>query len=334
MDSLSQLLLGAACTAACVPARQRRAGLLVGAALGTLPDLDIIPMSFLQLDPVQQMTLHRGFSHSLFLLPLLALALWALLRRWPPVREAPRAWLAGIALALLTHPLLDALTVYGTQLVWPLAPHPAMWSSLFIIDPLYTLPLLVGCGLGWALRRRPAGTRALLAGLILSTGYIGWSLLAKTLVEAEVRRSLAGSDHEDAPRFTVPMPFQTLLWRVVVMTPDGFLEGERSLWADSGPIRFRSYSSDTDALDAVRELPAVQRLLWFNRGFMKAEVREGQVVLSDLRMGAEPDYSFNFAVARVTNAGIEEIRPEQLAWPWQVRRRLADMWDRIWVQPV
>ena len=334
MDSLSQLLLGAACTAACVPARHRRAGLVIGAALGTLPDLDVIPLSFFELDPVQQMTLHRGASHSLFLLPLLALALWALLRRWTPVREAPHAWLAGIALALLTHPLLDALTVYGTQLAWPLEPHPVMWSSLFIIDPLYTLPLLVGCTLGWLLRHRPAGTRALLAGLILSTGYIGWSLTAKALVDREVERSLAGTGHEDAPRFTVPLPFQTLLWRVVVMTPEGFLEGERSLWADSGPIRFRSYSSDTDALDAVRELPAVQRLLWFNRGFMKAEVREGQIVLSDLRMGAQPDFIFNFAVARATDAGIEEIRPEQLAWSGQVQQRLAEMWDRIWVQPL
>lgn len=333
MDSLSQLALGAACTAACVPAAHRRTALMIGAALGTLPDLDVIPLSFFELDPVQQMTLHRGASHSLVLLPLLALALWSVLRRWTPVREAPRAWLMGITLALFTHPLLDALTVYGTQLVWPLQPHPAMWSSLFIIDPLYTLPLLIGCVLGWALCRRPAGTRALLAGLILSTGYIGWSLTAKAWVEREVERSLVGTGYENAPRFSVPMPFQTLLWRVVVMTPDGFLEGERSLWADSGRIQFRAYHSDIDAFDAVRELPAVQRLLWFNRGFMKAEVRDGQVVLSDLRMGAEPDYSFNFAVARVTGAGIEEIRPEQLAWPWQARRRLAEMWDRIWVQP-
>src|SRR5690606_34152133 len=129
MDSLSQLLLGAACTAACVPARHRRAGLLAGAALGTLPDLDVLPLSLLDLDPVQQMTLHRGASHSLLVLPLLALALWWLLRRWPPVREAPRAWLLGMALALVTHPLLDAFTVYGTQLAWPFEPPPAMWAS-------------------------------------------------------------------------------------------------------------------------------------------------------------------------------------------------------------
>lgn len=333
MDSLSQLVLGAACTAACVPAHHRRAGLLIGAALGTLPDLDVIPLSFFDLDPVQQMTLHRGFSHSLLLLPVLAVSLWALMRRWQPVREAPRAWLAGIALALLTHPVLDALTVYGTQLAWPFEPHPVMWSSLFIIDPLYTVPLLIGCVLSWWLRARPAGTRALLAGLMLSTAYIGWSLVAKGLVEREVERSLAGTGLEHAPRFSVPMPFQTLLWRVVVMTPDGFLEGERSLWADSGPLQFRSYSSDTTALDAVRALPAARRLLWFNRGFMKAEVRDGQVVLSDLRMGAEPDYSFNFAVARVTESGVEAIRPEQRAWPWEVRRRLAEMWARIWETP-
>lgn len=330
MDSLSQLLLGAAATAACVPAARRRAGLMVGAALGTLPDLDVIPLSLFDLDPVQQMTLHRGASHSLWLLPLLALALWWLLRGWAPVREAPRAWLLGIALALFTHPLLDAMTVYGTQLVWPLTPHPAMWSSMFIIDPLYTLPLLIGCVLGWLLRAYPKGSRAVLAGLLLSTAYLGWSLVAKTLVEREVERSLAGTGLEQAPRFSTPMPFQTLLWRVVVMTPDGFLEGERSLVADSGPIAFRRYRSDIQAFEAVRDLPAVQRLVWFNRGFMKAEVRDGQVVLSDLRMGAEPDYSFNFAVARVSADGVEEIRPQQLAFPWQVRRRLGEMWGRIW----
>jgi inner membrane protein len=333
MDSLSQLLLGGALAAACVPARQRRAGLLVGAALGTLPDLDVLPLSLLALDPVQQMTLHRGASHSLLVLPWLGLLIWWLLRRWTLVREAPRRWALAIQLALITHPILDAFTVYGTQLLWPLTTPPAMWASVFIIDPLYTLPLLIACVLAWLLREKPLARSALAAGLALSSAYLGWSLLAKQLVEREVERSLAGSGLETAPRFTVPMPFQTLLWRVVVMTPEGFLEGEHSLVADRGPICFRAYRSEVEALSKVVDLPAVQRLGWFNRGFMKAEVRDGLLVLSDLRMGAEPDYSFNFAVARNGAEGLAEIPPQQLAFPWQARRRLAQMWERIWVSP-
>ena len=133
------------------------------------------------------------------------------------------------------------------------------------------------------------------------------------------------------------MPFQTLLWRVVVMTPDGFLEGERSLVADRGPIAFRAYRSDVDALAAAGrgDNPALDRLLWFNRGFVKAEVRDGQLVVSDLRMGAEPDYGFRFAVAERDGEldGWRPIVPDQLEWPWTARRRLGELWHRIWTTP-
>lgn len=330
MDSLSQIVLGASVAAACTPARHRRAALLVGAALGTLPDLDVLPLSLFDLDPVQQMTLHRGASHSLLVLPVVGLVIWAALRRWAPVREAPQAWLWAILLALITHPLLDAFTVYGTQLLWPFMPHPAMWSSMFIIDPLYTLPLLLGCVLGWRWRERVAGTRAVLAGLALSTAYLGLSMGAKMMVEREVDAALAGTGHEQAPRFSVPMPFQIALWRVVVMTPDGYLEGERSLIADRGPMRLRSYRSDVAALAEAAELPAVRQLAWFNRGFMKAERVDGRLVLSDLRMGVEGAYFFRFAVAEEGEGGWQEIRPEQLRTPRDVRARLPGLWERIW----
>ena len=205
MDSLSQLALGSAVTAACVPAAHRRAGLLIGALLGTLPDLDVLPLSLLDLDPVQQVTLHRGATHSLLILPFAALLIWWALRAWwSPASEAPRAWLMGILLALVTHPLLDAMTVYGTQLFWPLPASPVMGSSVFIIDPLYTLPLLAGCVGGWWWRHRPAGTRLLAAGLMLSTAYLGWSWTAKAMIERQVAASLVGKGLEAAPRFSVP----------------------------------------------------------------------------------------------------------------------------------
>jgi len=334
MDSVTQILLGASVAGAVVPAAHRRAAMLAGAVLGTLPDLDSFPIRLFTDDPVALMTLHRGFSHSLLVLPLVAWAIWAFYRRrGKRVAEAPARWFWAIQLALVTHPLLDAFTVYGTQLLWPLATPPVMWSSVFIIDPGYTLWLLLGVAVAAFAGAKPLARRALVAGLALSTAYLGWSLVAKAMVNREAERSLAALGLADAPRFSVPMPFNTLLWRVVAMTPDGFVEGEHSLAADTRPIAFRRHASDVAALEQVAAFPAVKRLAWFNHGFMKASERDGKLVLSDLRMGAEPDYSFNFAVAGRDGDGWREIPPEQLSWPWEARRRLPQMWDRIWNEP-
>src|SRR5688500_16584342 len=233
MDSLSQIVLGAAVAGAIVPARHRRAALLAGAVLGTLPDLDSLPIALFTDDPVALMTWHRSASHSLLVLPLVAtLFWWWFKRRGGRVAEAPARWFWAIQLALVTHPLLDAFTVYGTQLLWPLPVRPVMWSSVFIIDPLYTVWLLIACIAAFALRERIAAQRALVAGLLLSTAYLGWSLVAKSMVDREADRTLAAMGLADAPRFSVPMPFNTLLWRVVAMTPNGYVEGFRSLAAD------------------------------------------------------------------------------------------------------
>ena len=335
MDSLTQIVLGASVAAAIAPAGHRRAALLAGAALGTLPDLDVFVVNALTENPVERMTWHRGFSHSLLMLPLIGTLIWALFR-WRPggrVAQAPMRWFWAIQLALITHPLLDAFTVYGTQLWWPLRPPPAMWSSVFIIDPLYTLWLLGACVVAWVLRERRGAQRALVVGLVVSSAYLGWSLLAKSIVERDAERSLAAMGLADAPRFSVPMPFNTLLWRVVAMTPDGFVEGERSVVADEGPMTFRRYTFDRDALSAVSAWPIVRELAWFNHGFMKAEVRDGRLVLSDLRMGAEPDYTFRFLLARRDGDRWVPVPVEQPEWPWEARRRLSAMWYRIWKQP-
>jgi inner membrane protein len=335
MDSLTQIALGGAVTALIAPARNRRAALATGAVLGTLPDLDIVSLSVSGVNPVDFVTWHRGPSHSLLVLGFAGWLLWLVLRwMWSPVKEAPRRWFWAIEAALLTHPLLDSFTVYGTQLFWPLPWRPVMWASIFIIDPAYTLPLLAACAAAWWLRGRPAATWWLLAGVCVSTSYLAWSLAAKALIERDAKRALAMQGLHDAPYFSAPMPFNTLLWRVVVMTPEGFLEGERSLVVDRGPMIFRAYPSDQAAMRAVAQFPAVRRLNWFTSGFLKAERRDDRLVLSDLRMGAEPDYIFRYVVAKNDAPGVwHRIPVERLSWPSQDRFRLAGLWHRIWKEP-
>lgn len=326
MDSITHLFLGGAIVAAIAPARHRRAALLAGAALNTLPDLDVFPLALCD-DPIVRMTWHRSATHSWLVLPLLAWAIWAFFRsRGGRVAEAPVRWWWAIFACLMAHPLIDAFTVYGTQLFWPLPMRPIMWSSLFIIDPLFTLPWLLACGVAWFARERLLAQRALVAGIVLGVAYVGWSLAAKTIVDRAATPALAALGLGDAPRFSVPMPLTTQRWRVVAMTSDGYVEGERALDA-TGPMQLHGYPSDTAALQAARDLPAVRRLRWFNHGFMSAQVHDGQLQLADLRMGQAPDYTFRFAVA-VRDADSWRAIPPVDPNRQQLSKALRMLWQR------
>lgn len=328
MDSLSQILLGAATAAVVAPSGHRRRALLLGAALGTLPDLDVLIDYG---DAVANMTEHRGFSHSLLVLPGLALALWALLCvAWSRAREAPWRWLGVIALPLLTHPLLDALTVYGTQLFWPLASPPVVGGSVFIIDPLYTLPLLVAVLTTAFAARDAAARRALVLGLLVSTAYLGWGLSAQAWVDRLAARSLAGTGLEQAPRLVIASPFNSVLWRILVLTPEGYLEGQYSLWADRGELAFEAHAFDRGLLDEAAALPAVQRLLWFSHGFQRADLIDGELVLSDLRMGQHPTFFFAHAVARLEGGEWVAADNRRLPVTRVGEGQLAALWRRIW----
>lgn len=329
MDSLTQAVLGASVAGACAPRGQRRKALLAGAALGTLPDLDV----FIDFGgAVENFTYHRGFSHSLFVLAPLSILLWLALKRWwAPVRAAPLPWLAAIGLTLLTHPLLDAHTAYGTQLFWPLTVAPTSWATLFIIDPLYTLPLLAGTLFAAFRPSRPSSDTGLRAGLALSTLYLAWSWMAQGIVAGHADAVLAEAGIDDAPVFLTPTPFNTLLWRVVARTDEGYLEGFDSLLVNEDKLVFKAYSSDMRVLREASDIWAVQRLRWFARDFVKASVEDDKLVISDLRMGQEPHYVFRHIVAVHDSPHWKAVPSELL--PFSVdQRALGAIWQRLWAE--
>jgi inner membrane protein len=325
MDSLSQAVLGASVAGAFAPSGHRGKAMLIGAGLGTLPDLDV----FIDFGgAVENYTYHRGFSHSLFVLAPFSALLWLVLRHsWAPVRDEPLRWFAALGLALLTHPLIDAHTAYGTQLFWPLTVPPTSWATLFIIDPLYTMPLLVGV-LVAAFNNKVGGT-ALRVGLVVSTMYVGWSWVAQANVSRNVQDALAALQLQDAPVFLTPTPFNTLLWRAVVMTDDGYLEGFDSLVIDEGTMQFTAHASEKNAIDDAGDIWAVNRLRWFSQGFVKAHIDNGRLVISDLRMGQEPTYVFSHVVAARGNPHWNEIPAELLPVSFG-DRAMMEVWDRIW----
>ena len=146
MDTISQFALGAAVSVAVVG---RRVGLaraaLWGGVCGVAPDFD----AFIDHgDPVSNMTLHRAETHALFWQTVASPPIAGALAWWHRERARPReafpAWLLAVWLVLVTHALLDATTIYGTQLGLPFTNYPFGLGSIFIIDPLYTLPLIAG----------------------------------------------------------------------------------------------------------------------------------------------------------------------------------------------
>ena len=116
MDSLTQIVLGAAVGEAALGKKVGNKAMLWGAIAGTIPDLDVIGRSFL--DDITALEWHRGFSHSLAFCLLMAPLLGALLNRiYRKKNEANfKQWTWMFFLALVTHPLLDCHTTWGTQI--------------------------------------------------------------------------------------------------------------------------------------------------------------------------------------------------------------------------
>jgi inner membrane protein len=310
MDSVSQFALGAVVGVA-VMRRRMTVGqaALWGGLCGTLPDLD----SFIgHGDALRDMVLHRAQTHALIwqtiATPLIA-AVFMTLSGWfnrrrlayrPASEKAGYArWCLMVWLALTTHALLDGFTVYGTQLLLPLSREAYGLGSIFIIDPLYTLPLLIGLTIA-LLTKGPRGLRANAWGLALSCLYLGWSSIAQVYVSHHVKAELRaqGSPAEDKHLLVTPTAFNTLLWRIVVMRGDRYEEGFYSLLDGGRPIRFSQHPIDTALRDEAQSIESVRTLYAFSDGFVRTDERQGLIRVTDLRMGQEPAYVFSFVVAQ------------------------------------
>ncbi len=243
-------------------------------------------------------------------------------------------WLCwGAAFALLsTHALLDGFTTYGTKLLWPLFTEPISWSSIFIIDPLYTLPLLVALLVSLFARPSPGPSplgglarRAASWGLILSTAYLGWTLAARELAWTRVLDSLEAGGFRHERLVMIPMPFNSLLWRGLAVDGDRYANVYVSLF-DEGPAALHEHPRNLALAAALPDRRPVERIAWFSHGFYAFERRGGSILLRDLRVGVEPDYVLTFEVARYRSETAAMVPPErppvrrdfsQLGWLWQ-----------------
>ncbi|WP_025897996.1 metal-dependent hydrolase [Sneathiella glossodoripedis] len=297
MDSVTQFVLGASVGAAVLgPKYGLRKTALAGGVLGTLPDLDVF---WDYGGALENFVRHRSATHSIIvqtlITPLLAEGLRKLLggseaARWP--------FYAAVWLILVTHALLDATTIYGTQLLWPLTDYPFGLGSMFIIDPLYTLPLLVVTL--WALIRPKWSSRfgkAVVTALTLSTAYLGWSILAQSWMEQEAKDQFAKRGIMPEQILVIPLPLTTFAWKAIAIESTSYTNLYLPLVSSADEKLF--YRHDRWPLeltcDALQNYPAHDILQSFTKGFYSlSHLPGGSLMQADLRMGMTPDYVFRF----------------------------------------
>ena len=328
MDSLTQVALGSAVGYAVLGNKVGRKAALWGAALGTLPDLDVfIPYG----GPVEAFTYHRGFSHSFIVHLLISpLIVWLILKIHSGMQIHKARWFWLVFLCLSTHALLDSFTVYGTQLTWPLSEHPFAISNIFIIDPLYTLPLLLAflCTLIPKIHT-PRIYKINAAMLVLSSLYLCSSLILKVIINNKIDAAFAHKHIHINNYVSTPAPLTTLLWRVVAMSDGQYYISYASVFDSPEEVTINSYNTSPALLNDIKNEWGVQRLQWFIKGFYSVKEQQNKIVLTDLRMGMECYYVFNFAVGEKTNKGVQVSNFEKLNQRSNLSS-LSKVWDRIW----
>ncbi len=328
MDTVSQAALGAAVGVA-VMGRHRPfwQAALAGAVVGTLPDLDVF---IDQGDAVNNMVLHRAETHAFFWQLLASVPIAYLLALATRSTRLFRRWWLMATLGLFTHAILDGLTIYGTQLALPFSDHPFGLGSLFIIDPLYTLPLLLGL-LCTAMCRSQNRRRWNGLGLALSTLYAGWAVGAQAHVTQRVMATPEAEGLSASQVLVTPTPFNTVLWRIVLRHEGSYQEGFYSLLdplkAPGRPIRFTRHDRGGGLEAVTQDYPKANQVRAFSKGFYALSDDGRYVSISDLRMGQHPYYAFSFRFAE-HRSPLRGIDPQRIARRMPLEPGLAWLWQR------
>lgn len=236
MDPITQAALGAAVSHAAFHRQLGMKAAAVGALVGMVPDIDSFYGAME--GPFVRLVSHRGITHSIFFGPVVGTAAgWAYWRYlgWragpgQPVPGSLRVWIGLFIAALLSHPLLDWFTTFGTQLLKPFASTRFALDGIAIVDPVYTGTLGLGLLGGRILRDHPRAGWPTMIALALSTAYLMLGLRINGLAEQEAERQLAAAGLQDYSVRAYPTMLQLPYRRVVATGSDDVRVGYISMW--------------------------------------------------------------------------------------------------------
>lgn len=307
-----------------------------GAVIGTLPDLDILANPFI--DMVNQLYFHRNITHSLFFAIAISPVMGWLINKYH--KQLDISWMNWANMTfwvILTHILIDLLTNYGTQLFQPFSDYPASMDSIFIIDPLYTLPLLFGLIISLTLRRDSSWRSTInRTGLIISTLYLVWGLAIKTHVNQVFNESFVNQYGDNEKMKTVPNGPTTFLWTGYIIQQDTIYQSLYSIFDEERDLRFQPIPRNSHYILPYSGDRAVKALMWFNRGFYTLEKESENIILYDLRFGRgdfwiNKDEEYVWGNKILINESGNAHTFDLIEPDIEVRsRNLQLFWDRIW----
>jgi len=290
MDSLTQIVLGAACGEIALGKKIGNKALLFGAIGGTIPDLDVFVGRWIYNNEIDAMAFHRGFMHSIVFAILAAVALGYLVywlynsgKRIGSTTRKDWVWL--FFLSIFTHPLLDSFTPYGTQLFLPFSNYRVAINNISVVDPIYTLPFLF-CLIVVMFFRRTSRKRKLwnMIGIGISSFYMILTLVNKVYINHIFEKSLEKNRISYSRFQTQPSIFNNVLWYGIAENENEYQVAFYSLFDKSN--RF----SDWQKLPKNHELVPIENkdiktLSWFSNGYYNIIPMDtmGQYRYNDLR---------------------------------------------------
>ena len=290
MDSLTQIVLGAACGEIVLGKKIGNKALLFGAIGGTIPDLDVFIGGFLYSNEIQAMAFHRGFMHSIlfailgaFLFGWLTYKLYNSGKRLETTTQKDWIWL--FFLSIFTHPILDCFTPYGTQLFTPFSDYRVGFNNISVVDPLYTVPFLL-CLIIMMFYHRTKEKRTwwLKTGIYLSSAYMIFTIGNKLYIDSVFKKSFekAGISYN---RFSSqPTIFNNILWYAVAETDDKYYLTFYSLLDKSATAdKILTVDKSHDLIDMNDA--NLQTLVWFSNDYynLSKEEKVGTYKYVDLR---------------------------------------------------
>ncbi len=298
MDSLTQAVLGAAVAEASIGKREGNKAIFWGIVIATLPDLDVFVARFF--DPVRSLLMHRGFSHSiLFILLLTPLGGFLLKKINKKSSTSLERWTLMVLLVLVTHILLDLFTTYGTGLFEPFSHYRIEWSTIAIVDLLYTVPLILSILILLFLKRTSRIRRIIgKAGLIISTCYLLLTVVNKQYINNRFKNQMSEQQIAYTELKTIPMPLTNFLWMGIARHNDVYHTGYYSVFDKHDTIRFSSFRRNELLILPLLKDNRVKNLIRFTKGFYSAKFDKGELVINDLRFGRfglDNDSPFIFA---------------------------------------
>ena len=378
MDSLTQIVLGAAVGEAVLGRKVGNRAILWGAVAGTIPDLDIVCNYFV--DDVRANELHRGFSHSLifvllvspvfgwlvknrerlFLASFLAVVFlvlffalqslnakiilsaifgvfWFLTYKMNPVpvSSTRKDWTKLMFWTLVTHPLLDCHTSWGTQFLWPL-PVKISWNNIFVADPMYTFPFLF-CVLIVMFLHRSSKTRRWVNnfGIIISSAYMLVTLVFKGVTYYKFDQALERQNIQYESMSTRPTPFNTILWTANVNSGENYYLAYYSLLDKTDNISFVPVPKNHAFVEDWKEDEILNRLINLSQNEWSISEIEGQLYFNDLRFGqmGEPSENGEFVFQYKLFPDGNKLRAEGIPPPEpqgeELSRMLSELWTRV-----